>query len=77
MHYVIAWQKLSTDPSGLVPLVEIVVAAHTGNVAGAAHAAGGVANDETKKRQDAASTTTAMLECQEAAIKYNASFSPD
>jgi hypothetical protein len=77
MHYVIAWQKLSTDPSGIVPLVEIVVSADTGNVVGAAHGASGLAKDESKKRQDAAATTTAMLECQEAAIRYNASFSPD
>src|SRR5579863_4820593 len=49
IHYVIAWQRLSTDPSGLVPLVEIVVAAHTGNVVGAAHAVGGLTKDESRK----------------------------
>jgi len=77
MHYAIAWQKLSTDPAGVVPLVEIVVAAHTGNIVGVAHAVSGLTKDESKKSQDAAATTTAILECQEAAIKYNASFSPD
>jgi hypothetical protein len=58
-------------------LVEIVANAHIGNVVGTVHAVGGLAKDESKKSQDAAATTTAMLECQEAAIKYNASFSPD
>ncbi len=77
MHYVIAWQKLSTDPSGIIPLVEIVAFADTGNVARTAQGVGDLAKDASKKSQDAAATTTAMLECQEVAIKYNASFSPD
>jgi hypothetical protein len=77
MHYVIAWQKLSTDPSGIVPLVEIVVAAHTGHIITAAHEVGVLSKDESKKKQDSAAITTAMLECQEVAIEYNASLSPD
>jgi hypothetical protein len=77
LHYVEAWQKLSTDPSGIVPLAEIVVSAGAGNVVGAAHGATGLAKDASQKNQDAAATTVAMLECQEAAIKYNASITPD
>jgi len=76
-HYVTAWQKLSTDPSGLVPLVEIVLTAHTGHVVRAAHEVDTLAKEEGKKSKDAAATTTAMRECQEAAVNYDASLAPD
>ncbi len=77
LHYAMAWQKLSTDPGGIVPLVELVVEVHTGHLIGAAHTAEGLEKNSEKKREDAAATRTAMIECQEVAIKYNASFTPD